>query len=148
MRTQVASLWIPALRSKMVCIVRGLPRKLLSPHLCGLCCDNFGVKPSALCCLLIWKLGAMVCRAVYPALSHKGHFWGLAVVINTEACPGPWLREYKGRKLILLHCSTLKYRPSLFSNWSLCSLSTTKRSFSSTRYCVRHIWWFRGVNNF
>lgn len=43
-------------------------KKLLSPHLCGLFCDNFGVKPSSLFCLLNWKLGAIGCRAVFPAL--------------------------------------------------------------------------------
>lgn len=146
MRTQVAYLWIPALRSKMVCIVRGLPRKLLSPHLCGLCCDNFGVKPSSLFCLLSWRLGAIGCRAVYPALSfRKGHRLGLAVVISIGKYPGPWLRKYKGRKWILLHCSTLKYRSSQFQQ---ISLKTAKRSFSSTQYCLHDIWWFEGVTNF
>lgn len=125
MRTQVAYLWIPALRSKIVCIVRGLPRKLLSPHLCSFCCDNFGVKPSSLFCPFSWKLGAIGCRAVYPVLSFcKGHHLGLAVVIGTGMCPGPWLRKYKGRKLILLQCSTLKCKSSQFSNQCLSSLKT------------------------
>lgn len=93
-------LCIPALQSKMVCIVSSLPRELLSSHLWGLCCDNFGVKPSS----LFWEWGAIGCRTVYPALCSKGHLLGLAVVINTGTCPGQWLRDYKRRKLIPLHC--------------------------------------------
>lgn len=101
-------LCISELQSKMVCIVSSSLRKPLSSHLCGLRCDNFGVKPSS----LFWELGAIGCRAVYPKVSCKGHLLGPAVVINTGTCPGQWLRDYKRRKLIPLHCSALKYRSS------------------------------------
>lgn len=132
----------PALQSKMVCIVSSLPRELLSSHLCGLCCDNFGVKPSS----LFWELGAIGCRAVYPALSCKGRLLGLAVVINTGTCPGQWLRDYKRRKLIPLHCSALKYRSSQ-SNEIFSSLKAPEILLLN-QYYVCHIWWFEGVTNF
>lgn len=61
---------------------------------------------------LFWESGAIGCRAVFPALCCKGHLLGLAVVIDTGTCPGQWLRDCKRRKLIPLHCSVPKYRPS------------------------------------